>query len=169
MLTVDCVKFVKLALRLYRAWARPSRIHPAFRVDGGADFCTPRPLTFADVLCSLLWSVLFEIEQQCFGFLSGRVKRCPPWVGRIGFEWAYRLLAEPRKLWRRDFLQAPRFLILVPSVRIIVAIRSFSCAGRCLPCRCARRTAPTSTEVAMRALIVLSLLLVPPAVVRSAR
>lgn len=45
-----------------------------------------------------------------FGFLSGRVKRCPPWLGHCGLEWAFRLAHEPRRLWRRDFLDGPRFL-----------------------------------------------------------
>ena len=45
-----------------------------------------------------------------FGFLSGRVSRAPAWVGRLGFEWVWRLAAEPRKLWRRDLLDGPRFV-----------------------------------------------------------
>lgn len=48
-----------------------------------------------------------------FGFLSGKVKRCPAWLGKAGLEWAYRLVSEPKKLWRRDFLDAPRFLFAV--------------------------------------------------------
>lgn len=49
----------------------------------------------------------------CFGFFSGRVKRVPRWIGEAGFEWAWRLLAEPRKLWRRDLIEGPRFLWLL--------------------------------------------------------
>jgi len=45
-----------------------------------------------------------------FGFASGRVSRAPEWIGRLGFEWVWRLAAEPRKLWRRDLLDGPRFL-----------------------------------------------------------
>jgi N-acetylglucosaminyldiphosphoundecaprenol N-acetyl-beta-D-mannosaminyltransferase len=48
-----------------------------------------------------------------FAFVAGAVPRCPEWVGRMGFEWAYRLLKEPKKLWRRDLLDAPRFLFHV--------------------------------------------------------
>ena len=48
-----------------------------------------------------------------FGFLSQRVRRCPRWIGESGFEWAYRLLMEPKKLWRRDLLDGPQFLIHV--------------------------------------------------------
>ena len=45
-----------------------------------------------------------------FRFLSGGVKRAPAWVGDNGFEWLWRLVSEPRKLWRRDLIDGPRFL-----------------------------------------------------------
>jgi N-acetylglucosaminyldiphosphoundecaprenol N-acetyl-beta-D-mannosaminyltransferase len=45
-----------------------------------------------------------------FRFLSGSIKRAPEWVGNNGFEWLWRLAAEPRKLWRRDLIEGPRFL-----------------------------------------------------------
>jgi len=45
-----------------------------------------------------------------FAFVSGAVPRCPQWIGRAGFEWAYRLMREPKKLWRRDLIDGPRFL-----------------------------------------------------------
>jgi len=37
-----------------------------------------------------------------FDFHSGRVKWAPAWVRRAGVEWAYRLLKEPRRMWRRN-------------------------------------------------------------------
>lgn len=46
----------------------------------------------------------------CFRFYSGDLRTAPRWVARSGFEWAWRLLAEPRKLWRRDLIDGPRFL-----------------------------------------------------------
>ncbi len=45
-----------------------------------------------------------------FSFLSGKVRRAPTWVGSSGFEWLWRLAHEPRKLWRRDLIDGPRFL-----------------------------------------------------------
>jgi len=45
-----------------------------------------------------------------FGFLSGRVRRAPAWMGDHGLEWLWRLIQQPRKLWRRDLLEGPRFL-----------------------------------------------------------
>jgi N-acetylglucosaminyldiphosphoundecaprenol N-acetyl-beta-D-mannosaminyltransferase len=48
-----------------------------------------------------------------FAFVAGTVERCPEWIGSSGFEWVYRFLKEPRKLWRRDLLDGPRFLFHV--------------------------------------------------------
>lgn len=45
-----------------------------------------------------------------FAFHAGTVKRVPEWIGNAGFEWVWRFLAEPRKLWRRDLIDGPRFL-----------------------------------------------------------
>jgi N-acetylglucosaminyldiphosphoundecaprenol N-acetyl-beta-D-mannosaminyltransferase len=45
-----------------------------------------------------------------FAFVAGTVPRCPSWIGHMGFEWVYRFLKEPRKLWRRDLLDGPQFL-----------------------------------------------------------
>jgi N-acetylglucosaminyldiphosphoundecaprenol N-acetyl-beta-D-mannosaminyltransferase len=46
-----------------------------------------------------------------FGFLSGLVRRAPLWIGGAGFEWLWRLAHEPRKLWHRDIVDGPRFLV----------------------------------------------------------
>src|SRR5258706_3384852 len=42
-------------------------------------------------------------------FLAGRYKRAPRWMARAGFEWAFRLVQEPRRLWRRYLVEAPQF------------------------------------------------------------
>ncbi|HUJ23120.1 MAG TPA: WecB/TagA/CpsF family glycosyltransferase [Bryobacteraceae bacterium] len=47
-----------------------------------------------------------------FDFHSGRVRQAPAWMQRSGLEWFYRLLMEPRRLWRRYLLQTPLFLPL---------------------------------------------------------
>jgi N-acetylglucosaminyldiphosphoundecaprenol N-acetyl-beta-D-mannosaminyltransferase len=48
-----------------------------------------------------------------FSFVAGTVPRCPKWLGDAGFEWVYRFWKEPRKLWRRDLFDGPRFLFHV--------------------------------------------------------
>lgn len=34
-------------------------------------------------------------------FIAGNTKRAPEWMQRIGFEWLYRMMQEPRRLWKR--------------------------------------------------------------------
>ena len=45
-----------------------------------------------------------------FAFISGDVKRVPRWIGENGLEWLWRFIQEPKKLWRRDLVDGPRFL-----------------------------------------------------------
>jgi N-acetylglucosaminyldiphosphoundecaprenol N-acetyl-beta-D-mannosaminyltransferase len=47
-----------------------------------------------------------------FDYLSGRKRQAPRWVQRAGMEWFFRLITEPRRLWRR-YAQYPRFGLLV--------------------------------------------------------
>jgi exopolysaccharide biosynthesis WecB/TagA/CpsF family protein len=45
-------------------------------------------------------------------FLSGARRRAPRWMQRAGLEWAFRLLSEPRRLWRRYIVEGPRIFII---------------------------------------------------------
>lgn len=46
-----------------------------------------------------------------FDFYAGTVKRAPLWWQRHSLEWLYRLLKEPRRMWRRYLLGNARFLL----------------------------------------------------------
>jgi len=48
-----------------------------------------------------------------FDYLAGRVPRAPRWVLRLRGEWLFRLVVEPRRLWRRYVVGNPRFLLRV--------------------------------------------------------
>jgi N-acetylglucosaminyldiphosphoundecaprenol N-acetyl-beta-D-mannosaminyltransferase len=48
-----------------------------------------------------------------FDTQAGLRKRAPHWTHSIGMEWLFRLLREPRRLWRRYLLGNPHFLYLV--------------------------------------------------------
>jgi N-acetylglucosaminyldiphosphoundecaprenol N-acetyl-beta-D-mannosaminyltransferase len=48
-----------------------------------------------------------------FDFIAGTKSQAPLWVQRIGMEWFYRLLTEPKRLWQRYFYNNPRFVVLV--------------------------------------------------------
>jgi N-acetylglucosaminyldiphosphoundecaprenol N-acetyl-beta-D-mannosaminyltransferase len=61
-----------------------------------------------------------------FDFLSGRKRQAPRWIQRSGFEWLFRLLSEPHRLWRRYGLGYPRFVVLV----VLQAVREMTQKGR---------------------------------------
>lgn len=48
-----------------------------------------------------------------FDFLSGKRRRAPYWIQRLGFEWTFRLLQEPRRLWRRYVFGNILFLLTI--------------------------------------------------------
>ena len=47
---------------------------------------------------------------------AGTVKRAPAWVSRIGMEWFYRLVKEPRRFKR--MLRLPKFVFAVVGRRL---------------------------------------------------
>jgi N-acetylglucosaminyldiphosphoundecaprenol N-acetyl-beta-D-mannosaminyltransferase len=57
-------------------------------------------------------SVLIGVG-AAFDFHAGLKAQAPSWVQRSGLEWLFRLLTEPRRLWRRYLTNNPRFLLLV--------------------------------------------------------
>ena len=44
-----------------------------------------------------------------FDLLSGNLSEAPNWMKRTGLQWLYRLIKEPRRLWRRYLSNNPRF------------------------------------------------------------
>ena len=48
-----------------------------------------------------------------FDFYSGRIPRAPVWMRELGLEWAFRLLQEPGRMWRRYVIGNPLFLFRV--------------------------------------------------------
>jgi len=45
-------------------------------------------------------------------FLTGAKRRAPRWMQRAGLEWLFRLLSEPRRLWRRYLVEGPRIFAI---------------------------------------------------------
>lgn len=68
-----------------------------------------RPLLEAPVLIAV---------GAAFDFHAGFVAQAPRWMMRCGLEWAFRLVTEPRRLWRRYVLGNPRFLWLLLRQRL---------------------------------------------------
>jgi len=45
-----------------------------------------------------------------FDFYAGKVNRAPNWLIKIGMEWSYRLIKEPRRMWRRYLIGNAKFI-----------------------------------------------------------
>ena len=45
-----------------------------------------------------------------FDFYAGNINRAPNWMIQIGIEWAYRLIKEPRRMWRRYLIGNLKFI-----------------------------------------------------------
>jgi N-acetylglucosaminyldiphosphoundecaprenol N-acetyl-beta-D-mannosaminyltransferase len=48
-----------------------------------------------------------------FDFHAGTVRMAPAWMRECGLEWLYRLISEPRRLWKRYLTTNTAFLLLV--------------------------------------------------------
>lgn len=48
-----------------------------------------------------------------FDFAAGSVRRAPTWLQHAGLEWLFRLLQEPRRLWRRYLVDSLAFVPIV--------------------------------------------------------
>lgn len=65
------------------------------------------------------WVAEFRPKLECaailavgaaFNFHAGNVKQAPRWMMKSGLEWLFRLLVEPKRLWRRYLIGNPRFV-----------------------------------------------------------
>jgi N-acetylglucosaminyldiphosphoundecaprenol N-acetyl-beta-D-mannosaminyltransferase len=74
---------------------------------------TPRQdLWMASHRKRLTASVLIGVG-AAFDFHTGCKPQAPRWMQRTGLEWFFRLLTEPRRLWRRYLINNPLFIALV--------------------------------------------------------
>ena len=48
-----------------------------------------------------------------FEVMAGLAKRAPKWMQSLGLEWLFRFIQEPKRLFRRYFIEAPLFIPLV--------------------------------------------------------
>jgi len=66
-----------------------------------------------------------------FDILAGVVKRAPLWMQKCGMEWFYRVLQEPRRMWKRYLVTNTVFLSL--ALREILRARLKFLFGNCKP------------------------------------
>ena len=58
-------------------------------------------------------------------FEAGNIQRAPKWLSEVGLEWLYRLLAEPRRLWKRYLVHSPSFFWLVLKQKLKLYVDPF--------------------------------------------
>ncbi len=74
---------------------------------------TPKQERFMSAtLASLEVPVMIGIG-AAFDLVSGKVRQSPRWIQRSGFEWLYRLVQEPKRLWKRYLKNNPLFVVRI--------------------------------------------------------
>ena len=53
-----------------------------------------------------------------FDVVAGKVKRAPLWMQNGGLEWFYRLIQEPKRMWKRYLIGNVKFILLVVKERL---------------------------------------------------
>ena len=48
-----------------------------------------------------------------FDVISGKIKRAPNFMQKMGLEWFYRFLQEPRRMWKRYLIGNMKFIVIV--------------------------------------------------------
>ena len=62
-----------------------------------------------------------------FDFHTGRIRQAPRWMQAAGLEWLFRLMMDPRRLWKRYARHNPRFVGLF--LLQLLGLRRFDQAG----------------------------------------
>lgn len=71
---------------------------------------TPKQERFAYRLSHYTDVHFLSTVGAAFDFHTGRVRQAPRWIQRSGLEWFFRLITEPRRLWRRYAKIVPLFI-----------------------------------------------------------
>lgn len=74
---------------------------------------SPGQIKLAAYLKNNTKGVVIFCVGAAFEFLTGQKKQAPFFLQSIGLEWLFRLLSEPKRLWRRYLVTIPKFLFLV--------------------------------------------------------
>lgn len=80
-------------------------------------------LWMAEHMDRLNASVLIGVG-AAFDFHAGLKKQAPAWMQRCGLEWFFRLITEPKRLWKRYAVNNPLFLLLL--LAQVLGIKTFN-------------------------------------------
>lgn len=70
---------------------------------------TPKQDEVVERLATMVPAVYCAVG-AAFDFISGHKRQAPVWMQRRGLEWVFRLMCEPRRLWRRYLFGNARFV-----------------------------------------------------------
>lgn len=73
---------------------------------------TPKQEIFAARLSNFLNAYFIITVGAAFDFHTGNLRQAPKWVQNSGLEWFFRLIMEPKRLYKRYFEIVPQFLWL---------------------------------------------------------
>lgn len=59
-----------------------------------------------------------------FDYIAGNTKHAPTWMKNASLEWLFRLIQEPKRLWKRYFKTIPQFVVLAGIELTGVKLRS---------------------------------------------
>jgi exopolysaccharide biosynthesis WecB/TagA/CpsF family protein len=51
-------------------------------------------------------------------YITGHEKRAPVWMQKLGFEWLFRLMQNPKRMAKRYLLRGPRIFLLLPRIEL---------------------------------------------------
>jgi N-acetylglucosaminyldiphosphoundecaprenol N-acetyl-beta-D-mannosaminyltransferase len=94
---------------------RVEELHPDFMWIG---LSTPKQERFMAKYAGRLAATVMLGVGAAFDMHSGRTKQAPRWMQRIGLEWLFRLLQEPRRLFKRYATNNPAFVVQVALQRL---------------------------------------------------
>jgi N-acetylglucosaminyldiphosphoundecaprenol N-acetyl-beta-D-mannosaminyltransferase len=73
---------------------------------------TPKQEKFAAALANYCKTCFIVTVGAAFDFHTDQVKQAPAWMQQSGLEWLFRLLMEPKRLYKRYFTIVPMFIWL---------------------------------------------------------
>jgi N-acetylglucosaminyldiphosphoundecaprenol N-acetyl-beta-D-mannosaminyltransferase len=71
---------------------------------------TPKQEYFAHTLSSFIRVHFIVTVGAAFDFHSGKLRKAPRFIQNMGLEWLFRLILEPRRLWKRYIEIVPKFM-----------------------------------------------------------
>ncbi|MBL4869711.1 MAG: WecB/TagA/CpsF family glycosyltransferase [Robiginitomaculum sp.] len=100
--------------------------HKPHEVRACAKFIAEHPARYTFICVGSPQQEMIAIEAQknkncvglglCVGasldFLAGKQKRAPKWMQNTRTEWLYRLLSEPKRMWKRYLIEGPKIFLI---------------------------------------------------------